>query len=134
MTTDSATITTSLHLRVSPEQAARYADAAKHRGMQLGKWIEASLDDASASDYNRLLKLISSALELRHDDIVSACKHGGHDASRSAVRAWLAGHGSTKIGAHGQTLHRYRQMPRAAFEAFAVGLKPMLAEIEMQND
>lgn len=84
-------------------------------------------------DNNQRLKAICTALRFDRADISAACKAGGYDASRANADHWLKGAGKELHKGAGYTptgYTEYNPMPDVAFDAFCLGIRARLDELE----
>lgn len=79
--------------------------------------------------WNQRLKHIAGALELKRGDIAAAVRAGGLECSGSMAHAWMSAPSAEKVGVHGQTVSKYREMAEAEFDAFLRGLRTTLDAI-----
>lgn len=83
---------------------------------------------------NQRLKLIKGALELTRADVANAVTHGGITTSASRADAWLRSESAKKHGtggsASGSIQQRARNMTDAEFDAFCIGLKPVIDALQ----
>ena len=90
--------------------------------------------------FNRRLKLISNALELQDRDIARAVELGGGEASRYRASCWNRSPDARKRAAgrrnadQNRRVSRFRPMLEEEFDAFCVGLKPLLDELDELSD
>jgi len=90
--------------------------------------------------FNRRLKLIAGALELQDRDIARAVSFGGIEASRYRASCWNRSPSARKRAAgrrnadQDRRVSRFRPMTEEEFDAFCVGLKPLLEEFDAESD
>lgn len=88
-------------------------------------------------DNNRRLKLIAGALRLERRDVARAVTLGGIETSNSRADGWLRATGSQKRktgGAPpGQRERRDRVMTDAEFDAFCLGLRAIMEEVDNET-
>lgn len=84
-------------------------------------------------DNNRRLKLIHGALRLTDKDVARATTLGGVEVSRHKAKSWLRLKSSSRLR-EGRNQRRYIDMTQEQFDAFLIGLKPMLDELEAAGE
>jgi len=83
-------------------------------------------------DNNRRLKLIHGALRLNDKDVARAVTLGGVEVSRHKAKSWLRLKSTSRLR-EGRRQQRYIDMTQEQFDAFLIGLKPMLDEIDAEE-
>lgn len=85
--------------------------------------------------FNRRLKLIAAALDLQSQDVAQAITLGGIETSRNRAGEMMRSPGARKYSGGngkdgGRSVSRFKAMSEAEFDAFCVGLKPVVLSLD----